>query len=116
MSARTRLLGAACSLALALPLAARAAEPPPAGGRAGMDMMQAMRKMQTAEAALPMTGTADRLFAGMMIPHHQAAIDMAKVELRDGHDPQMRRLARSIIAAQKKEIMEMQSWLAKHPQ
>lgn len=130
MPARTLLLAGACSLALVLPLATRAADPQPAqaapmampaGGSdaassASTDMMQAMQRMQAATSALPMTGNTDELFASMMIPHHQAAIDMAKVELRDGHDPQMRRLAGAVIAAQNKEIAEMQSWLAKHPQ
>jgi uncharacterized protein (DUF305 family) len=49
-----------------------------------------------------------------MIPHHQGAIDMAKVELQYGKDPQLRKLAQDVIAAQQKEIAFMQSWQAKH--
>ncbi len=44
-------------------------------------MISAMDKMSKDMAAVPMTGDADRDFAGMMIPHHQGAIDMATYEL-----------------------------------
>lgn len=56
-------------------------------------------------------GSVDADFVMMMIPHHQAAIDMAKVELAKGSDPQQRKLAEDIIAAQEKEIAEMKAWL-----
>ena len=62
----------------------------------------------------PMTGDADRDFVSGMIPHHQGAVDMAKVELRYGKDPQMLRLARNIVAAQQQEIAQMQAWQARH--
>jgi uncharacterized protein (DUF305 family) len=60
------------------------------------------------------TGDPDIDFAANMIPHHQGAIDMAEVELRYGTDPEMRRLASDIVTAQKKEIAQMDDWLAKH--
>jgi uncharacterized protein (DUF305 family) len=47
----------------------------------------------------------------LMLPHHQAAIDMAKTELLYGKDPQMRRLAQEIITDQQSEIELMQRWL-----
>jgi uncharacterized protein (DUF305 family) len=46
-----------------------------------------------------------------MLPHHQAALDMAKAELMYGQDPQMRRLAQEIITEQESEIELMQLWL-----
>ena len=50
-----------------------------------------------------------------MLPHHQGAVDMARVELAYGHDPRLRQLARSIIAAQEHEIGIMHAWLKAHP-
>ena len=56
---------------------------------------------------------ASRLFLTQMIEHHQGAIDMAKIELQYGKDPEVRKMAEKIIADQEKEIAEMKAWLAK---
>jgi len=63
----------------------------------------------------PMSGDADRDFVAEMLPHHQGAVEMAKVELQYGKNPELRRLARGIVAAQEKEITQMQAWQKKHP-
>lgn len=76
---------------------------------------RAMNKVMTdmhRNMALPMTGDADADFIRGMIPHHQGAIDMARVVLDHGNDPQARSLARNIIRAQKGEIAWMKRWLA----
>jgi uncharacterized protein (DUF305 family) len=59
------------------------------------------------------TGNPDEDFVLMMMPHHQGAIDMAKVELQYGTDPELRSLATDIVSAQEKEIAQMKDWLAK---
>ena len=62
------------------------------------------------------TGNTDVDFVRGMIGHHQGAIDMAKIELQYGTDPEVRKLAENIIAAQEGEIAWMKDWLAKHGQ
>ena len=59
-------------------------------------MMQAMEHMHRDMSVVP-SGDPDRDFAAMMIPHHQGAVDMAKVELQFGKNPVLRRLAQGII-------------------
>ena len=64
------------------------------------------------DMASPLTGDADRDFLKGMVPHHQGAIDMARVVLKYGKDPKIKKLARRIIAAQEKEIALMNGWLS----
>jgi uncharacterized protein (DUF305 family) len=72
-----------------------------------------MLRMHKATAQLKSSGHSDADFVRMMIPHHQAAIDMAKTELLCGRDPQVRRLAQEIITDQQQEIVLMQRWREK---
>ena len=53
------------------------------------------------------SGNADADFASLMIPHHEGAIEMSKVELQFGTDPRLRRLAQEIIVTQQSEIEVM---------
>ncbi|WP_265521592.1 DUF305 domain-containing protein [Oerskovia flava] len=55
---------------------------------------------------------ADVMFAQMMIPHHEQAIDMSDLILaKDGIDPQITDLATQIKAAQGPEIEQLTAWL-----
>lgn len=66
------------------------------------------------DMTIAFSGNADIDFARGMIPHHQGAIDMAEILLRYGKDASVKKLANEIIVAQKKEIAQMQAWLAKN--
>jgi hypothetical protein len=68
----------------------------------------AMKKMMEDMTIQP-TGDVDRDFVAMMVPHHQGAVDMAKAELKYGHNEQLRRLAQEIVAAQQREITVMRN-------
>lgn len=67
----------------------------------GMDM-----KMSMLEDAKPF----DRQFIDMMIPHHQGAIRMSQIELEEGEDDETKALAEEVIAAQSREIEQMNGW------
>ena len=84
-----------------------------ADSEVGKAFMAANDKMMK-DMAIEPTGDADRDFVTMMIPHHQGAIEMARIELQFGKDPQLRQLAEAVIVAQEKEIAEMKAWLAGH--
>lgn len=75
----------------------------------------AAQKMMQSMQMLP-TGDPDKDFVMMMRPHHQGAIDMAKVELKYGKDPELRKMASDIVSAQEKEIAEMKQWEKKQKQ
>jgi uncharacterized protein (DUF305 family) len=79
------------------------------------ELQQSMEKMHAAMASVKPSGNSDTDFVRLMLPHHQAALDMAKTELVYGKDPQMRRLAQEIITDQQSEIELMQLWLKQHP-
>jgi uncharacterized protein (DUF305 family) len=68
----------------------------------------AMNKMM-ADMTVKPSGDVDRDFVAMMVPHHQGAVDMAKAELKYGHNEQLRRLAQKIIANQQQEIKVMRN-------
>ncbi len=110
-------LVAAAQAQMAQPMASSASMPmgkmqKAAGGPDAMkqSMMGGMDAMQK----MPMSGDTDKDFAVMMKIHHQGALDMAQVELDQGKSPEMKAMAKSIIAAQKKEIAQFDRWLAKH--
>jgi len=75
------------------------------------ELIASMEKMHMAMGAVQRSGNSDVDFVRLMLPHHQAAIDMAKTQLLYGKDAQMRRLALEIITDQQLEIELMQHWL-----
>src|SRR5262245_30626643 len=84
---------------------------PPVVSSYWSELIASMDKMHMAMGAIARSGNSDVDFVRLMIPHHQAAIDMAKTQLLYGKDPQMRRLAQEIITDQQLEIELMQRWL-----
>lgn len=77
----------------------------------GRRLRQAMDDMHHQMHAVVSSGDADEDFVRLMLPHHQAAVEMAKVELLCGKDAAGRRLAQEIIADQQSEIDLMNLWL-----
>ena len=80
-------------------------------------MASAMPSMDASEMAAMGDGSTgdegDIMFAQMMIPHHQQAVEMADIALaKPGASPFVRTLAEQIKAAQQPEIDEMTSWLS----
>lgn len=116
-ASQPRCAAAVIACALLSPLALQA-QPAPHSGMKGagmdqslpqgkMDMKAMMKENNDRMASVPMSGNPDVDFAQMMRIHHQGAIDMAQTLLRDGKDPQMLKMAKNIISAQKKEIAEL---------
>lgn len=66
-----------------------------------------MEKMMHDMHAPGYSGDPDVDFMAMMIPHHQGAIDMSRLQLLHGKDPLARQLAEDIIASQRVEIEAM---------
>jgi len=71
-----------------------------------------MRRMMQGMHAAATSGNADVDFLAMMIPHHEGAVEMARLVLIHGRDPATRRLAEDIIASQSTEIAAMTGRLA----
>lgn len=76
----------------------------------GLGLDESMMGMSMDNAALTKADPFDKAFVDMMVPHHQGAIRMARVELAKGKSPEAKTLAEAIIAAQSREIAEMNSW------
>ena len=74
--------------------------------------LQAIMIQMDAAMCITPSSDGDRDFALAMIPHHQGAIEMARLELRYGRDPRLRRLAQGIVVEQSQEIALMRDILA----
>ena len=73
-----------------------------------------MAAMHAAMASVEPSDNDDVSFVSLMLPHHQAALDMATTELLFGTEPQIRRLAQEIVTDQQSEIALMRLWLRTH--
>ena len=96
--------------------AASSPSPPMSGGEVSQALHKAHASMDQQMMSVPMTGDPDRDFLAMMIPHHQGAIDMARIVIASGKKPEVRKFAEDIIAHQQAEIDLMNRWLQAPPQ
>jgi uncharacterized protein (DUF305 family) len=116
---RTALSALAICLALGGPVAAQSDESgtaansatDPAATAAQDGYKRAMDVMHEDMGKVEYSGDADIDFVRAMIPHHQAAVDMAKLVVVHGKDTEIKALAEEIIASQEKEIDLMEAWL-----
>jgi uncharacterized protein (DUF305 family) len=107
----------AASLLAAAPALAQSMHSMPAPTAADTPSTKAYREAMMSmdqHMAITYSGDPDKDFVAGMIPHHQGAVAMAKVELQYGKDAELRKLAQDIIGAQDKEIAFMKAWQAKH--
>ncbi len=103
---------AAATVFSVLTLTGVAAAPAPDEAAFAAANHRAMTKMMVG-MEIKCSGSIDRQFALMMIPHHEGAVDMAMAELRFGHDERLRRIAQEIIIDQQQEIAAMNAILEK---
>jgi uncharacterized protein (DUF305 family) len=85
------------------------AERPDSGEQAFLSENRVAMNKMMADMTIKPSGDVDRDFVEMMVPHHQGAVDMAQAELKYGHNEQLRRLAREIVANQQQEIVVMRN-------
>lgn len=74
------------------------------GGHSAMGMDEDTAALKTADPF-------DRAFLEMMLPHHSSAVAMARTQLAEGEDPELKTLAQKIIDAQEREIRAMREQL-----
>lgn len=76
---------------------------------------EAMMRMHHAMMDMRYSGNADQDYVRGMIAHHQGAVDMARIWLREGSDPDLKPLVNDIYDAQTREIGWLQDWQSERP-
>lgn len=110
MSRRTALVHMTAASVVAVALSACSSPSTPAPGQSATPTSGATAPSATAPAMAGRAG--DVMFAQMMIPHHQQAVEMADIALgKPSASPKVRELATQIKAAQDPEIAQMTDWL-----
>jgi uncharacterized protein (DUF305 family) len=88
-------------------------QPKPTDTASTREYKEAHRKMMK-DMHKPFTGDPDVDFRVHMIPHHQGAVDMAKIALKHAKDPETKKMAEAVIKEQDREVAEMRAWLKKN--
>ena len=78
------------------------------------ELQKSMKDMESQMKGMSMLGDADKDFAMMMSAHHQSAVDMAKLELKNGMSSKLKQMAQKTVSDQTKEINEFKTWLGNH--
>jgi uncharacterized protein (DUF305 family) len=76
-----------------------------------VEMNDSMKRMMQTVSQVHLTGVQDHDFLLLMIPHHQAAVDMAEVEVRRGTHAEVKALAQEIVRGQTQQVAQMRGML-----
>ncbi|SEE01432.1 MULTISPECIES: DUF305 domain-containing protein [Pseudomonas] len=106
-----RAAAMAVAVMVAAPTWTNAAEPAKSETMPMTSEQMDQTKITKQLGGMSMTGDVDYDFAANMRMHHQMAVEMAQAELKNGKNPEMLRMAKDIIAAQKKEMAEFDQWI-----
>lgn len=79
-------------------------------GKGDLGLSESMMGMSMDDSMLKDAKPFDRQFIDMMVPHHQGAIRMARIELAKGKNPELKKIARDVVLAQSREIGQMNDW------